>query len=327
MSILPSPAARRLLCYALLLVLISSFGCHQDKQADDADDTSASAFTSNQVNLGGQRAWRHDEGDPYGYYFTFDAFEGCGPSRKIHVLVPRDYDSTAKTYPVIYMNDGNTAFWKGGIGGRSWNVTQTLGGLGDSIDRPLVVALEPNDRNAEYTYASWAPLQSCCGLVEYAREVATCVKPWFDKSFRTRSAAASNTIVGSSHGGLASFWIATRYPSAFGAAAALSPSFWAGVDRSDLRTSELVAPAAGVLNASSRPKLWIDWGLRRSEGYQDSVVEALAAEVGERMVGLLRDDFDYGPDALATFVDPIGGHDEDAWAYRFRLFVSWRLGK
>ena len=71
----------------------------------------------------------HDEsinGIVGGHFHTYDNFcvSSQHPSRKIHVFIPIDYltNSEQKRYPVIYMNDGQTSFWKGGLANKSWNV-------------------------------------------------------------------------------------------------------------------------------------------------------------------------------------------------------------
>ncbi len=62
------------------------------------------------------------------------------------------------------------------------------------------------------------------------------LKPLIDKEYRTRSDRASTVLLGSSMGGLFSFWAAWTHPEVFGAAICLSPSFWWG-ERFALRLS------------------------------------------------------------------------------------------
>jgi hypothetical protein len=43
-----------------------------------------------QIQIGGQQAWRHDEGDAYGFFHTFDALKlEHETPRKIHILLVR----------------------------------------------------------------------------------------------------------------------------------------------------------------------------------------------------------------------------------------------
>ena len=95
----------------------------------DAGDADASSCTSATLGgpkaapypvvMGGQKAWSHDDGFNAGYFHTYDALDVGGAQdlpHKVHVFLPRDYDACDSGYPVLYMNDGQTAFWKGASG-------------------------------------------------------------------------------------------------------------------------------------------------------------------------------------------------------------------
>ncbi len=103
-----------------------------------------------------------------GFFHTFDSFklEGNTNGRKIHVLVPRDYESSNDKYPVLYFNDGNTTFWPGGLGNKSWQIAESLSKIGKS--KVIVVAIHPIDREYEYTHTYWLPLRKYGGLDDYA---------------------------------------------------------------------------------------------------------------------------------------------------------------
>jgi predicted alpha/beta superfamily hydrolase len=78
----------------------------------------------------------------------------------VHVFLPREYESSGRAYPCIYFNDGNTVFWNGGLGNKSWNVSRTLTSLyaqNSLKSKVIVVAIVPNDREWEYTHVWWAP--------------------------------------------------------------------------------------------------------------------------------------------------------------------------
>jgi len=287
----------------------------------------------NQFVLGGQVAWYHDEGHHYGYFHTYDRLQVAGANdapRKVHVFLPVDYEERKQHYPVVYMNDGDTAFFPGGLAHKSWQVAETLSNLlaNKAIIPVIVVAVCPLDRDREYTHTFWAPNRHYGGLAGYTAYLTNCVKPFIDANYRTIPDAAATAIVGSSHSGLAAFYIAATQPQAFGKAAALSPSFWIGLDlqliSSSLRDSLLLAATHSTLaNPAQRPRLWIDWGLERAGGFHNSVIEALATQRGHEMVQLLQSDYGYrlGQDLL-QFEDPMGQHNEDAWARRFGLVMK-----
>lgn len=321
--------------------LLSSFvavvwlGCagfvEDDAPTDTLDQT---ALPSNQFTKGGQRAWFHDADFSAGFFHTYDAFQVAGASdtpRQVRVFVPRDYEVSGRRYPVVYMNDGPTAFFAAESPvGKSWRVGETLSALRDQgkVQDLIVVAISPLDRNREYTHTSFMFGYSCCGLDGYAQYVAQHVKPWIDANYRTRPEARSTAIVGSSHGGLAAFYLAARYPEKFGNAGCLSPSFWVGLDTpwsvgGSLASSSLLTATRSGLASAQHPRLWIDWGLKREGGDHNRVIEEGATRRGREMARLLQQRYGYtlGQD-LHTWEDPIGGHDEDAWAWRFGLLMQ-----
>ncbi len=86
-----------------------------------------------------------------------------------------------------------------------------------------------------------------------------------------------------------------------------------------LKDSEIVRPVMPLLrDAARRPnKIWIDWGLVRGPGFENSWIEARATERSREMVSILEQQgYRRGAD-LFVREDPQGGHNEDSWARRF----------
>ena len=94
------------------------------------------------------------------------------------------------------------------------------------MDEVIVVGIDNTaDRIAEYT--------PCCDpqygggkLIQYESFIINTVKPFIDQSYRSLTARQNTAIVGSSLGGLASFYIARRNPTVFSKSAGMSSSFW-----------------------------------------------------------------------------------------------------
>lgn len=278
---------------------------------------------SHPIVVGGREAWEHDEGWSHGLVHTFDALDlypGDHP-RKVHVVLPRQFEP-GRRYPAIYMNDGQTALFGGGPGGKSWHAGETLSELvALGRTRPVIlVAIHPVERGREYTHAPWFPGQPYGGLHDYARYVAGPLKSFIEANYPVETDRRQTMALGSSHGGLAAFYTAMRSPDEFGLVGALSPSFWVGLGRhgGDIQTSlsqsSLLELARPVLSSrESRPRLWIDWGERGDGGKFGA----------QMMVDLLESDFGYvrGRD-LDVMADPMGGHDEVAWGWRLRLLME-----
>jgi enterochelin esterase-like enzyme len=185
--------------------------------------------------IGSQEANFHDCGFVAGFFHISHHFQTDDPplsGRRIDVFLPRDYGQSRKRYPVLYMNDGGTAFVPGGLVNESWNMADTIEKLYEmgKISPLIVVAIYPINRAWEYTHAAWNSQDASGGLDRYTHCVADCIKPFIDRFSRTLPDPKSTMILGSSHGGLAAFYIANCRPTAFGFAAALSPSFWVGLD-------------------------------------------------------------------------------------------------
>ncbi|RYE82839.1 MAG: alpha/beta hydrolase [Myxococcales bacterium] len=294
--------------------------------------------TPNAFALGGQQAWYHDEGFASGYFHTYDALAvaPAGAAHKVNVFLPRGYEADkAKSYPVVYMNDGTTAFFPGGPANKSWRAADALAilyGCG-AVDEVIVVAVWPVNRNQEYTHAPWKTGAECCGVAAYGDYLAGPLKGFIDGQYRTRPGREFTTLVGSSHGGLAAFHVAATHGAVFGRAVAMSSSFWAGLDSGlenpggALASSALLdATKAGLGSAALRPRLWLDWGLVRDGGAHNSVTEALATSRGREMRDLLIGGHGYALGSSLSFVeDPDGAHDEDSWARRLPLALRAAL--
>eukprot|EP01103_Thecamoeba_quadrilineata_P015843 TRINITY_DN511_c0_g1_i1.p1 TRINITY_DN511_c0_g1~~TRINITY_DN511_c0_g1_i1.p1 ORF type:complete len:181 (+),score=31.82 TRINITY_DN511_c0_g1_i1:310-852(+) len=171
------------------------------------------------------------------------------------------------------------------------------------------------------------------GVYSYAAWTCLHLKKWVDENYRTRK--EDGAIIGSSLGGLASFLIGLFYPNEFRCIGSLSPAYGAGIDNqkfygsyepdSRIKDSLLIEVTRNGLQKpfNERPKIWMSWGLRRNGGYHNEVLEDQCARRGREMAELLKDDFGFrqGQD-LYIYEDAIGGHEEIAWAYHFRLFVE-----
>jgi S-formylglutathione hydrolase FrmB len=309
--------------------------------------------------LGGQRAVFHrcDE-FAYGFFHTYDRLALGGDNHaephKVHVLLPNDYeDNQHKRWPVLYFNDGDTAFWPGGGFHKTWSIASILGGMVASgeVEPVIVVAVVPNDREHEYTDTEWAPGRSFGGLDHYAQLMADHIKPWFDTHYRTVPDARRTTVAGSSHGGLASFYIAATRPQSFGLCLSFSPSLWvgqsywrlglssasAGMVDLNLHPTTLIDDHAVMATLASagehqRPKIFFGVGLRRGGGFHNACVEHWATECTRAAVATLTDDakgvgYREGVD-LFVHKDPEGEHTEETWQrwlpYVLRLYYGAR---
>lgn len=216
-----------------------------------------------------------------------------GRLHRLRVFYPPGYhENPLARFPVLYMQDGQNLFFpQEAAYGVHWGISETLTKLDSmsALKRMLVVGVYPGDRERDYT----AP-----GYEAYGRFLVESVKPWIDAHYRSLADASHTMVMGSSLGGVVSFYLAWQYPQVFGQAACLSSTFgW----RDDLRMR--------VATEARRPiRIYLDSGWPR-DNY----------EVTRDMRELLRTrGYTDGLD-LHYFAFPDARHDEGHWGMRVHL--------
>jgi predicted alpha/beta superfamily hydrolase len=237
----------------------------------------------------------------------------------VHVYLPPEYDEDAsRRYPVLYLQDGQNIFDPSEMG-MEWQVDETADSLilAGRIEPLLVVAVANTDaRRDEYTPVSVetkledGSISRAGGRAKvYGRFLMDELKPFIDRTYRTRSDAVSTAIGGASLGGLVSVWLTLEYPGVFGNALGVSPTVWWG-------DSAILEKIAG-LPRKLPVKIWVDIGSLEGDGSVANarrLRDALAAK-GWKL----------GTDLM--YVEQEGGkHDEISWASRVEGMLSFLYG-
>lgn len=218
-----------------------------------------------------------------------------GDARDLFVYLSRDYDvSPARRYPVLYMHDGQNLFDPRAMMG-GWRAQEALDreiATGRVEDLIVVGVANTPARMQEYV-----PPESGGRADAYGRFLVDELKPWVDRTLRTRPGREDTGVMGSSLGGLVSFYLAWERPDVFGRAGSLSGSFWL---RGHLEAIEQDAPRD--------LRVYLDSGTAGASG--DSYEDTVAARdllLGKGWV-LGRD--------LRHVVDLGAAHSEPYWAAR-----------
>jgi predicted alpha/beta superfamily hydrolase len=234
--------------------------------------------------------------------------------RDITVYLPPGYDNLAGPLPVLYMHDGQNLFepQRAHVQGQHWRVGETLDALvSDGRVPPLIVVGIDNtglSRLQEYTPTRDARLGG--GLAgRYGRFIVEELKPYIDRSYRTRTDAAGTALGGSSLGGLVTLHIGFTSPGVFGTLVAMSPSVWWD-RRMILSTIRRTRPRPQV-------RIWADMGTAEGRRALDDARMLKAALVGAG----------WTPDADLHYAEYEGAsHSETAWAARFDAVARWLFG-
>jgi predicted alpha/beta superfamily hydrolase len=229
--------------------------------------------------------------------FTVRAWHSrtLGNARDVFVYLPRDYDaSPARRYPVLYMHDGQNLFDPRAFMG-GWRAKETLDReiAAGRVDDVIVVGLA----NTSARMDEYMPPESGGRADAYGRFLTDELKPWVDATLRTRPGRDDTGVLGSSLGGLVSFYLAWERPDVFGRVGSLSGSFWKGEHL-----------AAIGQDAPRDLRVYLDSGTAGSSG--DSYEDTVAARdllLGKGLV-LGRD--------LHHVVDLGAAHSEPYWAAR-----------
>lgn len=151
-----------------------------------------------------------------------------GRTRRIWLYLPPDYATTQKTYPVLYMHDGQNLFDAAlAFGGNEWGVDEALDRLQAAGDWGCIVVGIENGPNRLDEYSPYVNPQYGGGQGDqYVDFIANSLKPYVDQHYRTRPDRLHTGLMGSSMGGLISLYAALKRPDVFGRAGVLSPSLW-----------------------------------------------------------------------------------------------------
>ncbi len=151
-----------------------------------------------------------------------------GRTRRIWLYLPPDYETSGKSYPVLYLHDGQNVFDSYTSFAGEWNVDESLNdlaALGHEV--PIVVAIDNGGTHRMNEYSPWTNSNYGGGEGDkYIDFIVNTLKPYVDSAYRTRRDRESTGIMGSSMGGLISMYGAFSHPEVFGKAGIFSPSYW-----------------------------------------------------------------------------------------------------
>lgn len=145
-------------------------------------------------------------------------------TKKIWVYLPKNYENSNKKYSVVYMHDAQNLFDAKTSYAGEWNIDEKL----DSINAQLIViGIEHgNDKRIDELTPFKNEKYGGGNADAYLEFIVKTLKPKVDQKYRTKIKKKNTLIMGSSLGGLVSYYAILKYPQVFGKAGVFSPSFW-----------------------------------------------------------------------------------------------------
>ena len=155
-------------------------------------------------------------------YWTDVESEFLGPKRHVEIWLPPGYDNSSSVrYPVLYMHDGQNLFDpRIANTGVDWGVDEAVVRLAKrGVIPPVIVVGVWSGPRRGFEYSPWGDAP------DYARFLIEELMPRVNRSFRTLTGPEQTAVMGSSMGGLLSFYLVTRHPGVFGACGCVSTHF------------------------------------------------------------------------------------------------------
>jgi predicted alpha/beta superfamily hydrolase len=223
-------------------------------------------------------------------------------TRRIWIYFPPDYTTSRKYYPVLYMHDGQNVFEDSTSFSGEWGVDEFM----DSIRTYcIVVAIDHGGAKRINEYCPYDMEKFGKGEgKQYVDFLATTLKPYIDKKYRTLKKKEYTFVAGSSMGGLISMYAILQYPKVFGGAGVFSPAFWVGPKIFD----DITAKGEKV-----KGKIYFYAGKQEGESMVPDMLKAF-----EKMRAVSKAD-------MTTVIRDDGKHNEPTWRREFPLFYNWLI--
>ncbi|MDY7225965.1 alpha/beta hydrolase [Hyalangium rubrum] len=242
-----------------------------------------------------------------------------GFNRTLRIYTPDGYDAQSEhRYPVLYMHDGQNVFAHPESAlYDTWCTNRVLEGMVSEgrLEPWIIVAVDSGPgRLREYS-----PWEGPHGHQEgqgarYARFVVEELKPYVDRTYRTRSGAEWTGTMGSSLGGLISLYLGWKYPEVFGRIGALSPTvMW--------HQHKLFGEWTAHTQRWSR--IYLDAG--STEHIDAGDVPLNYGEATREFYGHLKR-LGYHDHEVILVLEPGGQHHERDWQRRLPFAMRWLLG-
>lgn len=218
-------------------------------------------------------------------------------SRDIIIWLPPGYESNLeKSYPVLYMHDGQNLFDPlTATFGVDWQLDETADSLirNEIIEEIIIVGIyNSSERRQDYSPGTKGNA--------YMNFIVNKLKPLIDKNYRTLPDRENTAVGGSSMGGLISFMLLWEHNDIFSKAACFSPAFkYIGLDY-----------VSFVDSAASKKR---DFSLYLDNGGV-GLEEQLQPGIDDMMEVLKKHGYEF-----EWNIDKNAEHNEAAWAKR-----AWR---
>lgn len=245
-------------------------------------------------------------------------------TRMLRVLVPANYASPhnrRRSYPVLYLQDGQQLFDLATSPGGEWRVDEAIDHLVGSFKIPpmFVVGIDNAGANRASEYLPYSdPLNSNVTNLqgkEYVRFLLTEVMPFIERRYRVAHGAMNTGLGGAGYGADIALYAALTHPGVFGQVLMQSPELWIG-------KNQLLEDAQ---QARELPrKIYIGVGTREAT-HDPARSPQIVNQVRDLEAILVKKGM--GPERLRVQIEEDGQHGVAAWSRRLPDALTFLYGQ
>ena len=150
-----------------------------------------------------------------------------GATRRISALLPGDYYDSEKSYPVLYLQDGQNLFNPSAPFG-DWAIDKSMRDLAaEQHGGVIIIAVNHGEEERIKEYLPYDHYKFGKGKGQfYIQFMKEKLIPYVNRKYRTLTGYEHTGIGGSSMGGLISLYAGLTEPNIFGRLMIFSPSLW-----------------------------------------------------------------------------------------------------
>ncbi|MFK7782997.1 TIM-barrel domain-containing protein [Psychroserpens sp.] len=234
--------------------------------------------------------------------------------RRIWIYLPPDYYTSNKSYPVVYMHDGQNLFDNKTSYSGEWNADETMNRLfRDKNVGLIIVGIDNGGDNRLDEYSPWKNNKYGGGEGDaYLEFITKTLKPYVDNNYKTLIDKANTAIIGSSMGGLISHYAGLKYPEIFGKIGVYSPAFWFA--------PEIKQYTKLHGNVSDTKMYFLAGGNEGSNAGFEEINQTVKDM--NQVIDILKDQ-GFNLKNINSKVVPEGKHNEELWRTNFEQTILW----
>lgn len=227
--------------------------------------------------------------------------------RRISALLPFDYESSDKHYPVIYLQDGQNLFNPHAPFG-DWAIDKSLAKMArKGLQDIIVIAIDHGEQTRLTEYFPYYHPEFGFGKGPvYIQFLIDKLIPYVNSHFRTLTDYQHTGIGGSSMGGLISLFGGLTQPEVFGKLMIFSPSLW---------IAPMIYHHANAFRPQPESKVYMYAGGQESKAHLPNV-KRMEAILQEKV--LFHSNFN-----VEVSVNDEGRHSESFWRDEFPMAIKW----